>query len=173
MNSEPLQNVNEEIDLGIIIDNQLKFHSHVFSISSKARKLLALIRQSFIYFDKETFPYLYKSIVQPTLEYGNLIWGPFYLLDQQKIESVQRKATKLIQEIRHLQYEERLLFLKIPSLYYRRYRGDMIMTFNLIHHHFNLDPSLFFTPSYTFTRGHHAVHTLQATLYQGYSPLCF
>ena len=63
MNSEPLQNVNEERDLGIIIDNQLKFHSHVSSISSKARKLLALIRQSFIYFDKETFPHLYKSIV--------------------------------------------------------------------------------------------------------------
>ena len=63
---------------------------------------MALIQQSFIYFDKETFPYLYKSIVWPTLEYGNLIWGPFYLLDQQKIESVQRKATKLIQEIRHL-----------------------------------------------------------------------
>ena len=88
MNSEPLQNVNEEKDLGIIIDNQLKFHSHVSSISSKARKLLALIRQSFIYSDKETFPYLYKSIIRPTLEYGNLILGPFYLLDQQKFEKV-------------------------------------------------------------------------------------
>ena len=163
MNSEPLQNVNEEKDLGIIIDNQLKFHSYVSSISSKARKLLALIRQSFIYFDKETFPYLYKSIVWPTLEYGNLIWGPFYLLDQQKIENVQRKATKLTQEIRHLQYEDRFLFLKLPSLYYRRYCGDMIMTFNLIHYHFNLDPSLFFTPSHTFTRGH------QFTLYK---PCC-
>ena len=30
----------------------------------------------------------------------------------------------------------------------------MIMTFNLIHHHLNLDSSLFFTPSHTSTRGH-------------------
>ena len=39
----------------------------------------------------------------------------------------------------------------------------MIMAFNLIHHHFSLDPSLFFTPSHTFTRGH------QFTLYK---PCC-
>ena len=93
-------------------------------------------------------------MVRPILEYGNHIWGPFYLLDQQRLERVQRKATKLIKEISHLQYEERLLFLKLPSLYYRRYRGDMIMTFNLIHHHLHLDSSLFFTKSQTSTRGH-------------------
>ena len=63
-------------------------------------------------FDTETFPYLYKSIV---LEYGNHIWGQFYLLDQQKLERVQRKATKSIKEISQLQYEERLSFLKLPS----------------------------------------------------------
>ena len=109
MNSEALQNVYEEKDLGVIIDNQLKFHSHVSLVSSKAHQQLALIRQSFIYFDAETFPHLYKSIVRPTLEYGNLIWGPFYLPDQQCIERVQRKATRLIKEISHLQYEERLI----------------------------------------------------------------
>ena len=43
MNSKALQNVNEEKDLGVIIDNQLKFHRHVSLVSSKARQLLALI----------------------------------------------------------------------------------------------------------------------------------
>ena len=64
INSEPLQNVNEEKDLGVIIDNQLKFHSHVSSVVSKASKLLAVIRQSFSLLDTETFPYLYKSIIR-------------------------------------------------------------------------------------------------------------
>ena len=120
INSEPLQNINEEKDLGIIIDNQLKFHRHASSVSNKAHQLLALIWQSFIYFDTETFPHLYKSIVWPILEYGNLIWGPFYLLDQQRIERVQRY--RLIKEFSHLQYEERFLFLKLSSLYYRRHQ---------------------------------------------------
>ena len=86
-----LKDRNQRVLINGVIDNQLTFHSHVSSISSKARKPLALIRQSFIYFDKETFPYLYKSIVQPTLEYGNLIWGPFYLLAQQKMKVLKER----------------------------------------------------------------------------------
>ena len=30
------------------------------------------------------------------LEYGNIIWGPYYVMDQRKLEGVQRHATKLI-----------------------------------------------------------------------------
>ena len=48
MNSEALQNVYEEKDLGVI-DNQLKFHSHVSSVSSKAHQLSVLIRQSYLF----------------------------------------------------------------------------------------------------------------------------
>ena len=154
INSTALQNTSEVKDLGVIIDNHLKFHGHVSSIVSKANQLLALIRKSFIYSDLHTFSYLYKAIVRPTLEYGNTIWGPFYLLDQYKIEKIQRKATRLCNGIRHLQYEERLSLLQLPSLFYRRFRGDMITTFNLIHHYLNLDSSLFFTLSSTATRGH-------------------
>ena len=51
-------------------------------------------------------------------------------------------------------YKERLLFLKLPSLYYRGYCGDVIITFNLIHCYLILDSSLFFTLSHTFTREH-------------------
>ena len=55
MNSKALQNVNEEKDLGVIIDNQLKFHRHVSLVSSKVHQLLALIRQSFYLFRYRNF----------------------------------------------------------------------------------------------------------------------
>ena len=35
-------------------------------------------------------------MVRPILEYGNVIWGPHYVLDQRKLEGVQRRATKLV-----------------------------------------------------------------------------
>ena len=38
---------------------------------------------------------LFKSLIRPILEYGNLIWGPYYVANQQAIEGVQRRATKL------------------------------------------------------------------------------
>ena len=63
------------------------------------------------------------------LEYGNVAWGPNYKLDEDLVEKVQRKATKLVSSIRYLLYEERLRCLGLPSLKYQRLRGDMIMTY--------------------------------------------
>ena len=39
-------------------------------------------------------------MVRPLLEYGNVIWGPHYVLDQCKLEGVQRHATKLVSSLR-------------------------------------------------------------------------
>ena len=44
---------------------------------------------------------LYKSLIRPIIEYGNVIWGPHYVIDQQAIEKIQHRATKLIPELRH------------------------------------------------------------------------
>ena len=44
---------------------------------------------------------LYKSMVR---EYGNIIWGPHYILDQRKLEGVQRRATKLVPSLRDESY---------------------------------------------------------------------
>ena len=48
------------------------------------------------------------------------------------IEDVQRRATKLIPEIKHLSYPERLRKLKLPTLSYRRIRGQMIEVYKII-----------------------------------------
>jgi hypothetical protein len=44
---------------------------------------------------------------------------------------VQRRATKLIPSLKNLEYADRLRKLKMPTLKYRRYRGDMIETFKI------------------------------------------
>ena len=46
-----------------------------------------------------------------------------------KIEKVQMRATKQITCIKHLTYAERLSYLNLSTLHYRRIRGDMIMVF--------------------------------------------
>jgi len=42
------------------------------------------------------------------------------------------RATKLVLTIKHLTYEERLVQLKLPTLKYRRLRGDMIEVFKIL-----------------------------------------
>ena len=92
---------------------------------------------------KITIPLLYMSLVRPHLEYVNAVWKP-HKMDQQKIERVQRRATKLIEDIKDLSYEERLCNLNMPSLQHRRLREDMIDTYKIVTGIYDVDKEFFF-----------------------------
>ena len=51
------ENVKEEKDLGVIIDNQLKFHMHTSAAVKKANSILGLIKKSFVALDEDTLPF--------------------------------------------------------------------------------------------------------------------
>ena len=70
--------------------------------------------------DSNTVPVLNQSMVRPHLEYGNVIWGSFFKEDITAVEKVQRKATKVVPELKDHPYETRLRALKLPSLLHRR-----------------------------------------------------
>ena len=98
---------------------------------------------------------LYKAMVRPHLEYGNAIWGPCYKADLKLVEGVQRRATKLIPELYDMPYEDRLRELKLPSMEYRRKRGDMIQCFKIMNGLVRLEATEIFTPIPSGnTRGH-------------------
>ena len=72
---------------------------------------------------------LYKGLVRPAVEYGVVVWAPRLQRDLEAIESVQRCATRLVPGLKELPYPDRLRRLKLPTLSYRRHRGDMIHTY--------------------------------------------
>ena len=154
MGGRDIEQTVEERDLGVLIDNQLKFHDHSSMAAGKARRLLGLMSKCFINLTPLNFSCLYNTIVRPILEYGNVVWGPNYKLDEDLVEKVQRKATKLFPCIRHLPYNERLRYLGLPSLKYRRLCGDMIMTYNILHGYVDIDESILLVRSWNSTRGH-------------------
>jgi len=55
-------------------------------------------------------------------------WSPYKQYLIQEVEKVQKRATKLVHGCKHLPYTEKLKYLKLPTLKYRRHRGDMIET---------------------------------------------
>ena len=67
---------------------------------------------------------LYKSYIRPVLEYGNITWGPQYILDQELIEKGQRKATKLMYDLQNRACNNHLSALNLPSLKL----GDCVVT---------------------------------------------
>ena len=62
--------------------------------------------------------------------------------DIEVIEKVQKRATKLIISLKHLPYIERLKQLRLPTLKYRRLRGDMIEVFKLVHNHYDVEAAV-------------------------------
>lgn len=145
MNGMVLQETSSEKDLGITVDNKLRFHLHTAQAVAKGFKMLGLIKRSFEKLDKDTVPLLFKAMVRPSLEYGNCVWGPMFRGDQDAVERVLRRATKLVKPLRRLPYEERLRRLGLMSMYYRRRRGDMIMTYQILTDRIKIDKKELFT----------------------------
>ena len=90
---------------GFFIDPELKFRKQASSAVSKAAQILSLVRRAFANIDEHTMPLLFKTLVRPHLEYGNLIWGPFNRADEKLVERVQRRATKMVESIRSKPYQ--------------------------------------------------------------------
>ena len=137
----------EEKDLGVTFDKSLKFDVHIQNCISKANKVLGIIKRSFTYLDTEIFIRLYKSLVRPILEYGNVIWYPYLKRQSVAIEKVQRRATKMLPSLRDFSYEDRLKQMKLPSLKHRRQRGDLIQVYKIFNDIDDIAPELFFTVS--------------------------
>ena len=49
------------------------------------------------------------------------------------MENVQDRATKLVPALKDLEYPDRLKQLDLPSMAYRRCRGDMIEVYKYLH----------------------------------------
>ena len=116
---------------------------------------MGLICRTFVLLDMYNFNLLYKSLVIPHLEYGNIIWSSFLKSDINLLENTQRRATRFIPNINKLSYHERLEKLDLPTLSYRRFRGSMIETFKILHGYYDDNcVSSLFTFKDTITRGH-------------------
>ena len=135
----------KERDLGVLIDNELKFSQHIKSIVAKANRMIGLIKISFESVDKDMFKTLYNALIRPLLEYCVHAWSPHMEGDIALLENVQRRATKLVRGLRDLEYEERLRILELPKLKDRRTRGDMILTYRLINGEEGIPYQKFFT----------------------------
>jgi len=66
------------------------------------------------------------------LDYCSYVWSPYRKYDIDDLEKVQKRATKLLPELKGRNYVDRLKACKLPTLHYRRIRGDMIETYKIV-----------------------------------------
>ena len=97
MNGTPLIRVSSITDLGITIQENLNWDTHINSAVKKANGVLWMIKRTLGYSaTARAKQYFYTSMVQPIVEYGSNIWSPVSKKNLMHIEAIQRRATKYI-----------------------------------------------------------------------------
>ena len=99
---------------------------------NKTNILLGTLKRTFKSWNATTFKLLFTTFVRPHLEYAAQVWNPYRVRQVKSIESVQRRATKLVKGIRNMSYEGRLASLGMITLEQRRHRGDLIQTYKCL-----------------------------------------
>merc|ERR1712208_62839 len=91
-----LEKSESERDLGVHIDPLLKFEKHYEETIKKTKSLSYLVMRSISYKTRDIMIPIYKAIIRPVLEYGNVVWSPYKRKDIDAIENVQHHYTKSI-----------------------------------------------------------------------------
>jgi hypothetical protein len=97
LDKKPLEIVQVVRDLGIILDSRLTFLPHYEHIVCKANKALGCVkRYGKEFHNLRSLVVLYSTFVRPILEYGSIIWTPFYNVHVDRIEAVQNKFVSFV-----------------------------------------------------------------------------
>ena len=133
MSNQQLPTTDEQRDLGIIITKDLKWQKQTEKGCKTANRILGFIARNFRYKNKELILPLYKSLVCPHLEHAVQFCSPHLRRDIDKMEKMQRRAAKMIREIRNYSYHQRIQALDLISLVQRRLRGQLIELFKYLY----------------------------------------
>ena len=92
-----IENVDKFDFLGITVDKNLTWDSHIFKIQMKIAKVCGIMNRLKHFIPIDTLLTLYSSLIQPHLLYGILLWGQ----KSNKLFKLQKKILRIITNSRY------------------------------------------------------------------------
>ena len=147
INNTPIPQKNNVRDLGIILNNNLKWDPYINSIYSNSINLVYVIIKSFKSRNFKFYVNQYNLFIRPKLEYNVNIWTPALKGDIKKVESIQATFTRLLCKklnFKYNNYPHRCEILKLETLEIRRIKYDLITFYKILNNLIHLDFNNFF-----------------------------
>lgn len=138
INGIQLQKVSKILDLGIVFDSKLSFNLHIDYIMPKAYSILAFVKRNCKEFvNPYTRKLLYTTFVRSKLDYGSIVWNPYYAVHSNRIELLQKKFIKFALFSVHYcspfpSYEARCRLIHLETLSNRRSKSSILFLYKLI-----------------------------------------
>ena len=96
INKFPIKQVSTSKSLGVHIDENLSWESHINEISKKIASGISAIKRIRYFLPFEILLNVYSSLVQPHFDYCNVVWGNCSKNLSSKLQKLQNRASRVL-----------------------------------------------------------------------------
>ena len=145
--------------LGVTIQSDLKWDSHINSITTKANKTLGFLRRNINISSTTVKEQVYKSLVRPSLEYACSVWNPYTKENITQLEQVQCKTARYVTNRSHntSSVNNMIEHLNWRSLADRRSDARLVMLYKISHELVAIPKTDILIPPLRFSRNMHSL----------------
>ena len=92
----PIKQVSTTKSLGILIDNNMAWHSHIDKLSKKIASGIGAIKRIRPFVSPEILHYIYNALVQPHFDYCSIVWGNCGKTLSERLQKLQNRAARIL-----------------------------------------------------------------------------
>ena len=96
INERTIAQVNETVFLGVVLDENLTWKSHISSLAIKISKSIGIMFRSSFFLSTSSLRMLYNSMILHYLNYCHLVWGSAYKSNLQRIVILQKRVIRIV-----------------------------------------------------------------------------